>query len=101
MNQWIELQKPLGTTLDAILYNDNHEPDYMVGLMTEITNKYPDNLYYIGYSNKDHYFPVGTDVPMDYDPTARPWYIGAMATDDFYITEPYICHYWRHGNYHI
>lgn len=91
MNQWIELQKNhLGTTLDAILYNDNHEPDYMVGLMTEITNKYPDNLYYIGYSNKDHYFPVGTDVPMDYDPTARPWYIGAMATDDFYITEPYI-----------
>ena len=91
MDKWLELQKNvLDTTLDGIMYNDDHGADYMVGLMTELTSKYPDNLYYIGYSNKDHYFPIGTDVPGDYDPTSRPWYIGAMATDDFYITEPYI-----------
>ena len=91
MDKWLELQKNiLDRTLDGILYNDNHEADYIIGLMTELTSKYPDNLYYIGYSNKDHYFPIGTDVPADFDPTSRPWYIGAMATDDFYITEPYI-----------
>lgn len=91
MDKWLELQKNiLETSLNAILYNDIHDADYMIGLVTEMTRENPDNLYYIGYSNKDHYFPIGTDVPLGYDPTSRPWYIGAMATNDFYITEPYI-----------
>ncbi|MCK9444031.1 MAG: methyl-accepting chemotaxis protein [Tissierellaceae bacterium] len=91
MDKWLAVQKNiLGKTLDDILYNDNHGEDYMVGLMTDVTNKHPDNLYYIGYSNRETYFPVGTELPPDFDGTTRPWYIGAMDTDDFYITEPYI-----------
>lgn len=91
MDKWLALQKNiLDIALQGILHNDNHDPNHMIGLMTELTKKYPDNLYYIGYSNKDHYFPRGTDVPKGYDPTSRIWYIGAMETEDFYITEPYI-----------
>src|SRR5690554_3211014 len=42
MDKWLELQKNvLDTTLDGIMYNDDHGADYMVGLMTELTSKYP------------------------------------------------------------
>ncbi len=88
---WIALQKnTLGSILNLILYNDNHEADYMRGVMTKITADNPGNTYYITYSNKETYFPIGVSVSPDFDGTTRPWYIGAMETQDFYITEPYI-----------
>ncbi|WP_353095968.1 methyl-accepting chemotaxis protein [Tissierella praeacuta] len=91
MDKWLRLQKnTLGSILDMISYNDNHEVDYIRGIMTKITNDNPGNTYYIGYSNKNTYFPVGVSVAEDYDGTTRPWYIGAMSSEDFFITEPYI-----------
>ena len=88
---WIALQKnTLGSILNLILYNDNHEADYMRGVVTKITADNPGNTYYITYSNKETYFPIGVSVSPDFDGTTRPWYTGAMETQDFYITEPYI-----------
>ena len=88
---WIALQKnTLGSILNLILYNDNHEGDYMRGVVTKITADNPGNTYYITYSNKETYFPIGVSVSPDFDGTTRPWYTGAMETQDFYITEPYI-----------
>lgn len=91
IDKWIGLQKnTLGSVLDGILYNDNHEVEYMRGFMTKVTEDNPGNTYYITYSNKETYFPYGVSVSPDFDGTTRPWYIGAMETQDFYITEPYI-----------
>ncbi|MFA5575919.1 MAG: methyl-accepting chemotaxis protein [Tissierellaceae bacterium] len=91
MDKWLAVQKNiLGRTLDDLLFNDNHQGEYVEAFMTEVTSKYPDNLYYTGYSNRETYFPAGTELPADFDGTTRPWYIGAMDTEDFYITEPYI-----------
>lgn len=91
MDKWITIQEDiLEGALNAVLYNDNHTAEYMVGFLTEVTNKNDGNLYYVGYSNKEYFFPEGTDVPADYDPTTKSWYTGAMSTNDFYLTEPYI-----------
>lgn len=91
MDKWMETQKRyLGAILEMIIQNDNHESEYMVDLMTKITNDNPGNFYYITYSNKVTNFPRGTNLPASFDGTTRPWYIGAMDTEDFFITEPYI-----------
>lgn len=90
MDQWVTSQQEyIEGVLSMIIYNNNHEKDYMENLLTKITDDNPGNLYYISYSNKTTYFPksVGT---IDIDPTTRPWYIGAMAKEDFFFTEPYI-----------
>ncbi len=91
INRWIALQEnTLGSVLNVILQNDNHESNHMKGVMTSITADNPGNTYYIGYSNRETYFPAGVKVAADYDGTTRPWYIGAMDTEDYFITEPYI-----------
>ena len=91
VDNWIALQKrSIDTLLHLILHNDNHEADYLRGLMTKMTSENPDNLYYICYSDKNTYFPEGISVSPEFDGTTRPWYIGAMETQDFFITEPYI-----------
>ncbi len=38
----------------------------------------------------DQYYLDSSEFKPDYDPTQRGWYIGAMKTNDFYISEPYI-----------
>lgn len=91
VDKWLELQKnTLGSVLDIILYNNNHDENYIKGIMTKITKDNPGNTYYLTYSNKETHFPEGVSVSPDFDGTTRLWYIGAMGTEDFFITEPYI-----------
>ena len=90
VNQWVIQQKEsLKAVLDMIIYNNNYEKDYMEGLMTKLFNENLDNSYYISYGDNT-YFQEGMNVGEGYDATTRLWYIGAMATEDFFISEPYI-----------
>ncbi len=91
MDKWLDMQKnSLDSMLEVIIHNNNHEEFYMKGLMKKITSNNPDNFYYVGYDNKETYLGADVNLPPGFDVTSRPWYIGAMSTEDFYITEPYI-----------
>ena len=45
---------------------------------------------YIGYANKTALFSTPQNLPPDWDPTGRPWYKQAEATQGVALTEPYI-----------
>lgn len=91
MDKWLEGEKrQLSGILDVILYNNDHSSNYMKSLMKKITSENPDNFYYIGYNNKETYLGADVNLPPGFDVTTRPWYTGAMATNDFFITEPYV-----------
>jgi len=45
---------------------------------------------YIGYANKTALFSTPQNLPADWDPTARPWYKQAEATQGVALTEPYV-----------
>jgi len=52
---------------------------------------HPDVLFvYMGTEKGEMFDPSWLDVPLDYDPTSRPWYVQAKAADDTIWTEPYI-----------
>jgi methyl-accepting chemotaxis protein len=45
---------------------------------------------YVGFENKDFIIYPDVELPADYDPTARPWYIQAKETGEPLWTDPYI-----------
>ncbi|HAU57809.1 MAG TPA: chemotaxis protein [Comamonadaceae bacterium] len=45
---------------------------------------------YIGYANKTALFSAPQNLPPDWDPTGRPWYKQAEATQGIALTEPYV-----------
>lgn len=47
------------------------------------------NLY-IGTADKKMYISPVQDMPDGYDPTSRPWYQAAAATDELIWTDPYV-----------
>ncbi len=47
------------------------------------------NLY-IGTASKKMYISPVQDMPAGYDPTSRPWYQAAAATDQLIWTDPYV-----------
>lgn len=64
--------------------NDVHE-------ILESFGKYTNAVLaiYIGEEDKTFNIYPAMDMPDNYDPTGRPWYIGAMQSNDVYATEPY------------
>lgn len=91
VDKWIvEQQEYLNGVIDIVVYNDTHERYYMEGLMRKLTQDRPDNFFYIGYDNKETYLGADVTLASDFDVTTRPWYVGAMSTEDFFITEPYV-----------
>ena len=88
---WLSLQSnALEETLNGIIYNNNHDGNYLHGLLREGNENHPGNSYYIAYDNKDIYFGVDFIPPADFDSRERPWYLGGKSTDGVFITEPYI-----------
>jgi len=53
-------------------------------------NSHKDVMYvYVGSKNKKMFMRPDEELPDDYDPTIRPWYLDAVAADDIIWTEPY------------
>ena len=88
---WLTNQSnALGEILNAIVYNNNHDGNYLHGLLNKANEQHPGNSYYIAYDNKDVFFGIDYKPPADFDSRQRPWYLGAKETEDYSITEPYI-----------
>lgn len=63
----------------------------MMAEFQSFVDVHPDVLFvYMGTEKGEMFDPSWLDVPLDYDPTSRPWYVQAKAADDTIWTEPYI-----------
>ncbi|MEW8973274.1 MAG: methyl-accepting chemotaxis protein [Tissierellaceae bacterium] len=89
IDKWIGLQKKaLFEVLEGMIVTNNFEHKYGSNYLKEAMERNPGNLYYIAFS--DNYFIDAMGFIPPSASTERPWYIGAMTTDDFYISEPYV-----------
>lgn len=91
IDKWIGIQK---NTIDELMENliilDNFEYDFAFKLLNQGITRNPENEYYIGFADKSLISGSGWIPDASYDLTTREWYQGAMATDDFYISAPYV-----------
>jgi len=63
----------------------------MMAEFQSFVDVHPDVLFvYMGTEKGEMFDPSWLDVPLDYDPTTRPWYEQAKSADDTIWTEPYI-----------
>ncbi len=89
IDKWMGIQKnTLLEILEGMVVGDNFEYEYGCDYIGEANRRNGNNMYYICFSDQtyleaEHFQPT-------YDPTQRGWYVGAMETNDFYITEPYV-----------
>lgn len=63
----------------------------MMSGFQNFVDDHSDVLYvYMGTENKEMFDPSWLDVPDDYDPTSRSWYIHAKEAGETIWTEPYV-----------
>ncbi len=62
----------------------------MLSILKSYSNAYPEvKTVYIAYKNKDFHLSPAVELPEGFDPTVRPWYVGAIENDKIAWTEPY------------
>ncbi len=91
IDKWMALQKDsLYEVIESMVVNDNFEYDDAYIYLKEASQRNPGNLYCLSFSDK--YFIDGSGWVPDssYDPTSRDWYVEAIASDDFYVSETYV-----------
>ncbi|MEY8304227.1 methyl-accepting chemotaxis protein [Anaerosalibacter bizertensis] len=91
IDKWMAIQKDsLYEVIESMVINNNFEYDFAYNYLKEASERNPGNLYCMAFSDK--YFIDGSGwIPeSSYDPTSRDWYVEAIDSDDFYISEPYV-----------
>lgn len=91
IDKWMAIQKDsLYEVIESMIINNNFEYDFAYNYLKEASERNPGNLYCMAFSDK--YFIDGSGwIPeSSYDPTSRDWYVEAVDTNDFYISEPYV-----------
>lgn len=89
IDKWMALQKnSLREVIEGMLVANNFEYDYGCNYLKNASERNPGNLYFMSFS--DQYYLEPTCFKPTYDPTQRGWYVGAIKSDDFYISSPYV-----------
>lgn len=91
IDKWMAIQKDsLYEVIESMVINNNFEYDFAYNYLKEASERNPGNLYCMAFSDK--YFIDGSGwIPeSSYDPTSRDWYVEAIDSNDFYISEPYV-----------
>ncbi|MGN9165169.1 methyl-accepting chemotaxis protein [Tissierellaceae bacterium HCP3S3_D8] len=89
IDAWVGSEKKaLSEIIEGMIVADNFEYEYGCNYMKEANKRNGENVYYISFT--DGLYLDADNFQPDYDPTQRNWYIGAMETENFYITEPYV-----------
>ncbi|ONI44384.1 hypothetical protein AN641_07420 [Candidatus Epulonipiscioides gigas] len=92
-NGWIENKlifiQTLSTTLEVTKSYINHdELQHELANLEEVLVDL--EAVYFATPDKKIIHSDYWEAPPDYDPTSREWYIKALTTDTFYMTEPYV-----------
>ena len=89
IDKWMALQKDsLHEVIENMIVNNNFEYDFACDYLKKAGQRNPGNTYYVAFA--DQYYLEPSGFKPNYDPTQRPWYVGAMEANDFYISEPYV-----------
>ena len=89
IDKWMALQKDsLHEVIESMIVSNDFEYNKACNYLKLASERNPGNLYFISFS--DQYYLEPTRFKPNYDPTQRGWYVGAMETDDFYISDPYV-----------
>lgn len=91
IDRWMALQKSQIAELSQnMVVANNYEKNYIYKYLSEAGKRNEGNEYYITFSDKLFVSGSGWVPDSSYDPMARDWYIDAMDSDDFVVSEPYI-----------
>lgn len=91
IDKWMALQKDsLFEVIESMVASNDFELEAGTEYLRVASERNPGNLYCLSFSDK--YFIDGSGWVPDssYDPTSRDWYVEAINSDDFYISEPYV-----------
>ncbi len=70
--------------------NSEMRKNGMLSILESYTEAFPNTKnVYVAYNNKDFNIRPVVDLPADYDPTIRPWYVKAVEEDAITWTDPY------------
>ena len=87
MKQWYETRTNMVHSVNERFVDDK---DVMLKHLIQGENNGIFDLVYIGYNDKSVLFSKEQkDLPKDYDPTKRPWYINAISKGSMSLSEPY------------
>ncbi|EPO7880446.1 methyl-accepting chemotaxis protein [Enterobacter hormaechei] len=82
---WVNSKMTVITSAQPVALSDDPVPVFkQLALAGGFTN------VYVGYASKTAKFSDPTGVPVDYDPTLRPWYQQAVSADGPVVTAPYV-----------
>ena len=85
IRQWVRSQRDIVASLQPAV-----EAADPVPLLKQAARSGRLEAAYVGTPDKRMVFDVPQNLPPDYDPTKRPWYIGASASSGAILTTPYM-----------
>lgn len=89
IDKWMGIQKEaLSELIEGMVVANNFEYDYACDYLKEANKRADGNFYYIAFG--DEVFIEADHFQPSYKPTEQAWYQGAIGSEDFYMTQPYI-----------
>ncbi|MGN9165168.1 methyl-accepting chemotaxis protein [Tissierellaceae bacterium HCP3S3_D8] len=89
IDKWMGVQKEaLSEVIEGMIVADNFEYDYACNYLKEANKRRDGNFHFIAFGDK--VFIEADNFQPSYKPTEQEWYRGAIESEDFYMTQPYI-----------
>lgn len=89
IDKWILGQKAsLGELIQGMVAANNFDYEYACDFLAKAKGRNPGTHYYMALEDQTYLHPDRRVI--DYDPTQRGWYQGAINLDDFHISAPYV-----------
>lgn len=85
ISEWVDMQKAVVNSVVPAALLDDPRP-----FLVQAQKSSRLASAYAGYPDKRMIFGVDQYLPQDFDPTSRPWYQGAVASDGAVLTKPYV-----------
>lgn len=91
IDKWMALQKDsLYEVIENLIINDNFEHDFVINYLKEASDRNEGNEYSVAISTGFFANASGWKPDSSFDPTSRDWYVNAIDSNGFYISEPYV-----------
>ena len=88
VDNWMGQQKAiLGEIIEGMVAVDIFENQYAKDHLKKANLRNEGSDYFLGFSDGEYTYNT---TQANYDPRERPWYIGAQATEDYHVSNPYI-----------
>lgn len=88
LDSWLKNQKiSMDELIGGMIVSDNFETEYAANYLKAANDRTEGANYYMAFSDGEF---IHHSAILGSDPTDRPWYIEAVESEDFYISDPYV-----------